>query len=168
MALMMSFFSIQGLFGCDESSPAPYEAASEFYWSDDGGSTYRNGLRNYEVGTDVLMKVILYVSNGGSDKEKIGVSLSIPYIQDVVSKQMDGGIITPEVDDLQHTTTYNFDITSNSSKNWELLFKFTPIKATDVVMTLVFDDKVDSIYDRRTTFTFVDKSSKNSESDESM
>ena len=95
-------------------------------------------------------------------KREVGVTLTIPYVQDVVSKYMDGQIITPEVDELNHTTTYNFTvIASKNSSETNFVFKFIPTKATDITITLTFDDKVSSIYDKQNTITFIEHKDEN-------
>ena len=75
---------------------------------------------------------------------------------------MDGQIITPEVDELNHTTTYNFTvIASKNSSETNFVFKFIPTKATDITITLTFDDKVSSIYDKQNTITFIEHKDEN-------
>jgi len=165
----ISFFSISFvicaicalmLTSCDwpwSKKETTYTAASEFYWSSDAGATYGNRTKEYVVGEDVYMQLILKVEKSKGDDEKVGVTLSIPYITDVASKYMDGQIITPEVDDLNHVTTYNFTVIAKPGANeTNFVFKFVPVKATDITITLVFDDKVDSIYDKQNTITFKD------------
>lgn len=142
------------LTGCSETT---YTAASEFYWSADAGATYGNRTKEYEVGENVYMQLIVKVESSSKKQEEVGVTLTIPYVQDVVSKYMDGQIITPEVDEVNHTTVYNFTVISSKNANeTNFVFKFVPTKATDITITLEFDDKVSSIYDKQNTITFVD------------
>ena len=147
------------LTGCDKTT---YTVASEFYWSADAGATYGNRTKEYEVGENVYMQLIVRVESSSKKQEEVGVTLTIPYVQDVVSKYMDGQIITPEVDELNHTTTYNFTvIASKNSSETNFVFKFIPTKATDITITLTFDDKVSSIYDKQNTITFIEHKDEN-------
>ena len=152
--VILCFVTLFTLTGCGE---ATYTAASEFYWSSDAGATYGNRTKEYEVGENVYMQLIVRVESNSKKQEEVGVTLTIPYVQDVVSKYMDGQIITPEVDELNHTTTYNFTVIAcENSKETNFVFKFVPTKATDITITLTFDDKVSSIYNKQNTITFIE------------
>jgi hypothetical protein len=154
-SLMVCFITVLVLTGC--GSKAEYTASSGFYWSSDAGATYKNGTKEYEVGENVYMQLIVRVDSTRKSQDKIGVTLTIPYVQDVVSKYYDGQVITPEVDELNHTTTYNFTvIASNNATDSKFIFKFIPTRATDITMTLIFDDNVDPIYYKQNTITFIE------------
>lgn len=156
-SLAICFMAVLALTRCSKTE---YTASSGFYWSSDAGATYKNGTKEYEVGENVYMQLIVRVDSTGKSQDKIGVTLTIPYVQDVVSKYYDGQVITPEVDELNHTTTYNFTvIASNSATDSKFIFKFIPTKATDITLTLTFDDNVDSIYDKQNTITFIEPTS---------
>ena len=153
-ALMCGAASV-ALTGCDDE--IVYTAASEFYWSSDAGASYGNRTKEYEVGENVYMQLIVRVESSGESQEQVGVSLAIPYVKDVSSKYMEGQIITPEVDELNHLTTYNFTVIAKQNSNeTNFVFRFIPTKATDITITLTFDDKVDSIYDKQNTITFIE------------
>lgn len=138
---------------------ATYTVSSDFFWSSDAGATYKNGNKEYEVGENVYMQLKVLVVSDKKKQQEIGVTLVIPYVQDVVSKYYDGQIITPEVDELNHTTTYHFTvIASKNATESKFIFKFIPIQATDITISLTFDDNVSSIYDKQNTITFVEKS----------
>lgn len=154
-SLMICFITVLTLTGC--ISEAEYTASSGFYWSSDAGATYKNGTKEYEVGENVYMQLIVRVDSTSKSQDKIGVTLAIPYVQDVVSKYYDGQVITPEVDELNHTTTYNFTVIAcNSATDSKFIFKFIPTKATDITLTLTFDDNVDPLYDKQNTITFIE------------
>lgn len=157
IATMVCAITVLTLTGCKDDK-VTYKAASEFYWSSDAGATYGNRTKEYEVGENVYMQLIVRVESTSEKQEEIGITLTIPYIQDVVSKYMDGQIITPEVDELNHLTTYNFTvIASNNSNETNFVFKFVPLMATDITLKLEFDDKISSIYDKQNTITFIEK-----------
>ena len=153
--LVLLFVVALTLTGCK----ATYTVSSDFFWSSDAGATYKNGTKEYEVGENVYMQLIVLVTSDKKKQQEIGVTLVIPYVQDVVSKYYDGQIITPEVDELNHTTTYHFTvIASENATESKFIFKFIPIKATDITISLTFDNNVSSIYDKQNTITFVNRS----------
>ena len=134
-----------------------YTAASEFYWSDDAGASYGNRTKEYEIGENVYMQLIIRVESTKKEHEAIKVTLTIPYVKDVVSKYMDGQVITPEVDEINQITTYNFTVIAcENSKETNFVFRFIPTKATDITLKLTFDDKISPVYDKQNTITFVE------------
>ena len=159
--LAVVMLTLVSLTSCDWfKKEVTYTATSGFYWSSDAGATYKSGTKEYEVGENVYMQLIVKVDSSSDKNEEIGVTLTVPYIQDVVSKYFDGQVITPEVDELNHTTTYNFTvIASNNAAESKFVFKFIPTKATDITLKLEFDDKISDIYDKQNTVTFIEKTS---------
>lgn len=151
--LVLCFITMFSLAGCDVT----YSAASEFYWSDDAGASYGNRTKEYEVGENVYMQLIVRVESSQKAQEEVTVTLTIPYVKDVVSKYMDGQVITPEVDELNQITTYNFTVIAcKDAKETNFVFRFVPTKATDITLTLIFDDKISPSYDKQNTITFVE------------
>ena len=164
LTALMIFTALTGMTGCDNTPE--YVASSKFYWSSDGGSTYKDGTKEYEVGEAVYMQLLVQVNSTSSKQEKINVSLEIPYIQDVVSKYLDGEQITPETDELNHITTYKF--ATIASKNvsqapTQIIFRFIPTKVTDITLKLTFDDRIDPIYNKQNTITFIEPKSNTSD-----
>ena len=158
-----------GLAGCkdDDSSnnggsQTYYVAAADFFYSEDKGHTYGNGTKEYEVGevgdTDktVYMKVKAKVTSNKEVPETIKIKLTIPNITSIDAKYYDGQPITPTYDAVQNVTTYEFTITAAlNAQEWEFVFQFIPNAEAEVRMTLEFDDKVDSLYDKQNTVKFV-------------
>lgn len=133
-----------------------YVADAKFYWSSDGGATYVNQTKEYEVGENAYMQLIVGVKNPSVFQKEIKVSLEIPYVKDIESKYMDGQIITPNVDEVNSVTTYDFTVISDSKGSEQnFVFKFVPIKASDITLKLTFDDNVKPLYDKQNTVTFV-------------
>lgn len=156
---LLASFGAVALSGCSlfGGGEVTYTAASEFFWSSDAGATYGNRTKEYTVGENVYMQLIVKVESTANKQEEVGVKLSIPYVQDVASKYMDGQIITPEVDDVNHVTIYNFTVISSKNANeTNFVFKFVPLKAMDITITLEFDDKVSPNYDKQNTITFIE------------
>ena len=134
-----------------------YTAASGFFYSSDKGHSYGDGTKEYAVGETVYMKVKFKVSSDKKKTSQVKVVLTIPNVQNVDAKYMDGQVITPNFDAVNNVTTYEF--TANASKNaneQECVIQFVPNAPGSVTMTLVYDDNVDSSYDIQSTLEFVE------------
>ena len=142
------------LTGCGETT---YTASSGFFYSGDKGHTYGDGTKEYAVGETVYMKVKFMVTSNEKKTSQVKVVLTIPNIQNVDAKYMDGQVITPNFDAANNVTTYEF--TANASQEpteQECVIQFVPNAAGSVTMTLVYDDNVDSSYDIQSTLEFVE------------
>lgn len=147
--MMMSVLS-----GCGEIT---YEAASGFFYSSDKGHSYGDGTKEYEVGETVYMKVMFKVTSDSSKTSQVKVVLTIPNVENVDAKYMDGQVITPNFDAVNNVTTYEF--TANASEEameHECVIQFKPNAPGSVTMTLVYDDNVDPSYDIQSTLEFVE------------
>ena len=103
------------------------------------------------------MKVKFKVSSNKSKTTQVKVVLSIPNVQNVDAKYMDGQVITPNFDAVNNVTTYEF--TANASKEaveQECVIQFIPNATGSVTMTLVYDDNIDPSYDIQSTLVFVE------------
>lgn len=149
IVLMMSVLS-----GCGKTT---YEATSGFFYSSDKGHSYGDGTKEYAVGETVYMKVMFKVTSNSKKTSRVKVVLTIPNVESVDAKYMDGQVITPNFDALNNVTTYEF--TANASKDTmehECVIQFKPNAAGSVTMTLVYDDNVDTSYDIQSTLVFVE------------
>lgn len=150
------------LSGCTMPWPkTTYTADSGFFYSSDKGHSYGNGAKEYEVGETVYMKVKFKVTTNKSKTSQVKVVLSIPNVQNVDAKYMDGQVITPNFDAVNNVTTYEF--TANASKEaaeQECVIQFIPNAVGSVTMTLVYDDNVDPSYDIQSTLEFVEGTQK--------
>ncbi len=156
IVLIATMFTGCGLLSIFSSSPS-YTAASGFFYSGDKGHTYGDGTKEYEVGETVYMKVKFKVTSDKSKTSQVKVVLTIPNVQNVDAKYMDGQVITPNFDAVNNVTTYEF--TANASKNaidQECVVQFIPNATGSVTMTLVYDDNVDPSYDIQSTLVFVE------------
>lgn len=153
-----------GFLGIGETT---YSATSDFFYSSDKGHSYGDGTKEYEIGDTVYMKVKFKVTSNKSKTSQVKVVLTIPSIDNVDAKYMDGQIITPNFDAVNNVTTYEF--TANASEtavDQECVIKFVPNAVGEVPMTLVFDDNVDPSYDNQNTITFVEKTDEKTEEEE--
>ena len=153
-----------GFLGIGETT---YSATSDFFYSSDKGHSYGDGTKEYEIGDTVYMKVVFKVTSNKSKTSQVKVVLTIPSIDNVDAKYMDGQIITPNFDAVNNVTTYEF--TANASEtavDQECVIKFVPNAVGEVPMTLVFDDNVDPSYDNQNTITFVEKKEEKTEEEE--
>jgi hypothetical protein len=141
-----------------------YTANSGFYYSGDKGHSYGDGTKEYSVGETVYMKVMFKVNTNKSKTSQVKVVLTIPNVQNVDAKYMDGQVITPNYDSVNNVTTYEF--TANASKEaeeQECVIQFIPNAIGSVTMTLVYDDNIDPSYDIQSTLEFVEVDNKTEE-----
>lgn len=134
-----------------------YTAASGFYYSSDKGHSYGDGTKEYAVGETVYMKVKFKVTSSQKKTSQVKVVLSIPNVQNVDAKYMDGQVITPNFDAVNNVTTYEF--TANAAKEAnesECVIQFVPNAPGSVTMKLIYDDNVDPSYDIQSTLEFVE------------
>lgn len=142
------------LAGCGK---VEYKADSGFFYSGDKGHSYGDGTKEYEIGETVYMKVKFKVTSNKKKTSQVKVVLSIPNVENVDAKYMDGQVITPNFDAVNNVTTYEF--TANASKEsneYECVIQFVPNAIGSVSMTLVYDDNVDPSYDIMSTLEFVE------------
>ena len=136
-----------------------YVANADFFYSYDKGHSYGNGTKEYYVGETVYMKIKAAVasSNTGTP-EPITIKLTIPNITALSATYFDGQPITPYIDIVKNVTVYEFTIPTNlpvDSNVGDFVFQFVPNSEARVMMTLEFDDKVDSMYDKVNTVLFI-------------
>lgn len=134
-----------------------YKADSGFFYSSDKGHTYGDGIKEYTVGETVYMKVMFKATSNKKKTSQVKVVLSIPKVQNVDAKYMDGQVITPNYDAVNNVTTYEF--TANASKDataQECVIQFVPNAPGSVTMKLMYDDNIDPSYDIQSTLEFVE------------
>lgn len=152
--LFVMIMAMASLTGCGKTT---YTAASGFFYSGDKGHTYGDGTKEYAVGETVYMKVKFKVTSDSKKTSQVKVVLSIPNVENVNAKYMDGQVITPNFDAVNNVTTYEF--TANAaveSNEQECVIQFVPNATGSVTMTLVYDDNVDPSYDIQSTLEFVE------------
>lgn len=159
--LVVVVFTMVSLTGCED---VEYKADSGFYYSSNKGHSYGDGTKEYEIGESVYVKVIFKVTSSQKETSQVKVVLTIPNVDNVDAKYMDGQVITPNYDAVSNVTTYEF--TANASKEpdeYECVIQFVPNAAGTVPMKLVYDDNVDPSYDIQSTFEFVEARQENME-----
>ncbi len=153
--LLIMVFTMSSLTGCGETT---YTADSNFSYSADKGHTYGDGTKEYAVGDTVYMKVKFKVNSNQKKTSQVKVVLSIPKVESVDAKYMDGQVITPNFDAANNVTTYEFTANASEDSNQqECVIQFVPNAVGSVTMTLVYDDNIDSSYDIQSTLEFVEK-----------
>ena len=161
VALLMATLTMTSLTSCGKTT---YSAASDFFYSSDKGHSYGDGTKEYAIGDTVYMKVKFKVTSNKKKPSQVKVVLTIPNIDNVDAKYMDGQIITPNFDAVNNVTTYEF--TANAAKettDQECVIQFVPNAVGDIKMKLVFDDNVDPSYDKQSTLIFVEKNEEKTE-----
>lgn len=157
--LLVTALLMTSLSGCSNPfKKTTYSATSGFFYSSDKGHTYGDSTKEYAVGETVYMKVIFKVTSNKSKTSQVHAVLTIPNIESVDAKYMDGQVITPNFDAANNVTTYEF--TANASKESnevECVVQFIPNAVGSVTMTLIYDDSVDPSYDIQSTLEFVEE-----------
>jgi hypothetical protein len=143
------------------SCSAPtFKAESDFYYSDDAGATYGNGTKEYYVGDNVYMQLLVRITSSKKGDTTVGATLEIPHVKNVSASYLDGQPITPETDEVAQTETYAFNVVaSDNPVAWKMVFQFVPLQEATVKCVLTFDDSVDAIYDKQNTINFIKRSS---------
>ena len=142
-----------------------YKATSQFLYSSDKGHLYGAGTKEYPVGETVYMKVKFKVESNKKNVVPVHVVLSIPNIDSVEAKYLDGQVITPKFDEASKVTTYDFIASaSDNATEQECVLQFVPNAVGTVRMTLVFDDNVDPTFDSQSTLVFVEAKPSETES----
>ncbi|HAV90088.1 MAG TPA: hypothetical protein DCW44_02285 [Eubacterium sp.] len=162
-SVLIGIIVISSLTSCGKTK---FKADSGFFYSSDKGHTYGDGTKEYSVGETVYMKVKYHVTSDSKKEKKVKVVLTIPNVENVDAKYMDGQVITPNYDAANNVTTYEF--TANASKEsneQECVIQFIPNAVGSVTMTLVFDDKLDSSYDKQSTLVFVEPTEEDTSED---
>ena len=157
LAIVIMVIVCVSLSGCaKDEGETYYVAAADFFYSNDKGHSYGNGTKEYSVGETVYMKVKAKVTSNKEVPETIKIKLTIPNITALDAKYYDGQPITPTYDAIQNITMYEFAITAAlNAQEWEFVFQFIPNAEAEVLMTLIFDDHLDSMYDKQNTIKFV-------------
>lgn len=153
LLLLVVLLVLSVLAGCGKT----YSAVSRFSYSSDKGHTYGDGTKEYAVGETVYMKVQFNVTSSEKKTSQVKVTLSIPKVENVDAKYMDGQVITPNFDAANNVTTYEF--TANASMEateQECVIQFVPNAVGPITMTLVYDDNLDPSYDIQSTLEFVE------------
>ena len=149
LIMMMSLLT-----GCGKTE---YKADAGFFYSSDKGHSYGDGTKEYAVGETVYMKVIFKVTSDSKKTSQVKVVLTIPNVENVDAKYMDGQVITPNFDAVNNVTTYEFTANaSNEAMEYECVIQFKPNAVGDVALQLIFDDNVDPSYDTQSTLVFVE------------
>ena len=90
--------------------------------------------------------------------------MTIPNVDNVDAKYMDGQIITPNFDSVNNVTTYEF--TAKAKKDAaeeECVIQFMPNAVGEITMKLEFDDNIDPDSDKQNTLIFVEKKEEKTE-----
>ena len=152
LSLVFSLTACDSLFG-----KKTYTASTGFFYSGDKGHTYGDGTKEYEVGETVYMKVKFKVVSDEKKISQVKAVLTIPKIENVDAKYMDGQVITPNFDAVNNVTTYEFTINAaKEATESECVIQFIPNAVGSITMTLVYDDNVDPSYDIQSTLEFVE------------
>ena len=160
LAMLLMGIALTGCIGGSKT----YAATTGFFYSGDKGHTYGDGTKEYEIGETVYMKVRFKVVSSEKKITQVKAVLTIPKVDNVDAKYMDGQIITPNFDAVNNVTTYEFTINAaKEATDSECVIQFIPNAVGSITMTLVYDDNVDPSYDIQSTLEFVEVQSQTPE-----
>ena len=167
LASFIFFTSACGFTSCKkkEEDKINYKVKKEdFFFSTNNGKKYGNGRIEFPVGDSVYMKLVVYIQSSDGEEHDISGELMIPNIQAVDSYYVKGQKITPEEDEVNETTTYPFEITTD--EEWTFIFEFIPNETGKLTMELSFDDSIAEKYDMTNTIKIVEKDDLDDDEDE--
>jgi hypothetical protein len=157
LALITMFMSCIASAGCAKEAEVVYNAKSDFFYSRDNGLTYGNGRVMFDVGEDVLLRVVVHVQSTSLVEKTVQVTLTFPDNDAVVCQYESGQKVEPIYFPNQKITKYNFVVDADkNSEEHSFTFCLSANAQTEMSMILEFDDNVDSSYNRIETICFVE------------
>ena len=139
--------------------PATYETVTKVSYSIDGGYNYREGIQeiNKEQGYYMCIEMQIVASKDINAKT-IKTTIALEQTE-VVSCYLDdhpGQNITGEVDSINHTVIYKFDIPSSTAPSkFRVIFKCVPATTGEFKTVVSYDDKVEPVWDKTEVIRYV-------------
>ena len=139
-----------------------YSVDTAIGYSSDNSESWEYGDLRKEFASDLPCYVRLDLTPltnkmRGVDEE-IHATIEFSGLENCDVKSTDG-IVTPKKSGDANVSKYEVILMPQKEKHAEVatyIFKYEPKKACDMVMTILFDDKVDPKYDMKSTVYFVD------------
>lgn len=136
-----------------------WQVATQCDFSIDGGETYSNTIKEFNVDSTVYMKVLISAETDTLSKKTqkpIGVVLKIPNVKEISANYDDGQPITGIPDEVNHVTVYNFNVMgSKKPKPAVCIFQFKPNEECDAKISLEYDEQINQAFDIQKTIHFV-------------
>lgn len=129
-----------------------------FYYSSDDGANYRPEAKRFEIGTPMLMKIVITAAGTKLKSQTINGTLFIPNEAGMVFLDAKGAKVeeSPSASDTIYDFSISADFVSTSALNQvELIFAFVPKEEAKHTFTVAYDDQVEPKYDRHHSILFV-------------
>lgn len=133
-----------------------YSAGVDAEWA------YAQNRKEFNVGENCYMKykVKIQSSNKKGDGKEIGVTISIPKVDNVQAIKLDGNPVTPIVDEINNITSYHFTIVAykdtSDKPEFGCVFQFIPNATGYINVTFDYDSPIKSSYDYESTIQFLE------------
>ena len=150
----------RSLSGAAGDSDITYQASTRFLYSTDGGTSWSETIQEIPVGETYYLAVEMQVSQSEVTKNEntIVATITIPNT-DVLDCYLDdhpGTSITGEVDSVNNSVSYDFNIVSSTTpETFRVVFECQPIDAGRTRVEVVYDDNVSDSWDRTGTIKYI-------------
>jgi len=156
-------------------SDVKYEAETKFMYSLDQGNSWSETIQEVPINETYYLAVEMQVSQSEetTDEQKVVATITIPQtnVLDCYLDDHPGVSITGQEDAVNKCISYPFDVVAGTSPSkFRVIFECKPLEEGRAEVQVVYDDKVDSAWDKTGKIKYVaangDTSSEN-ESNES-
>ena len=141
--------------------PATYEAVTKVSYSIDGGINYREGIQEIVKGQKYYMCIEMQVvASKDINAKTIKATIKLEQTE-VVSCYLGshpGENITGEIDSINHTIIYKFDVPSSTAPSkFRVIFECEPETVGVFETVISYDDNVNSAWDKTEIIRYVEE-----------
>ena len=137
-------------------STTMYSAGVDADWA------YAQNRKEFNVGENCYMKykVKIQSSNLKGDGEEIGVTVTIPKVNNVQAILLDGNDIDPEPDPINNVQRYYFKIVAykdlSDKPDFGCVFQFIPNSTGYIDVTFDYDSPIKTSFDYKSSIQFIE------------
>ena len=141
-------------------SEVTYQAETKFMYSLDQGNSWSETIQEVPINETYYLAVEMQVSQSEETKEeqKVVATITIPQtnVLDCYLDDHPGVSITGQEDAVNKSISYPFDIvTGTSPSKFRVIFECKPLEEGKAEVQVVYDDKVDSAWDKTGKIKYV-------------
>lgn len=141
-------------------SEVTYQAETKFMYSLDQGNSWSETIQEVPINETYYLAVEMQVSQSEETKEeqKVVATITIPQtnVLDCYLDDHPGVSITGQEDAVNKTISYPFDIVAGTSPSkFRVIFECKPLEEGKTEVQVVYDDKVDSAWDKTGKIKYV-------------
>lgn len=147
-----------------------YQATTRFLYSTDGGKSWSETIQEVDVNETYYLAVEMQVSQSEETKEEktVVATITIPStnVLDCYLDDHPGVSITGDVDAVNNSVSYDFDIVASTSPSkFRVVFECKPLSEGRASVEVVYDDNVSASWDASGTIKYVEKKSETTEAE---